>query len=363
MTTYCIGCDNINGGESGYINKMASVLEGKGHTVEKLGVGPNVVQAKGGSSSSSGKVGIYIVGGSDIGTYVDFKAGLERGYYHYKYVWFAFASWTASTWITCDELKNRALVRAHDDNFSSDSSIAHYIGKSADYFFSQNKDKMNYVCGQSPEELAKKILGGASDSSTGSSNGSSVKTAIQEVLYGWNGEAYCYVEDDTVHIGRIPEPNSTELSLIEGDNVFHDNISVTDINPDTPNKLIVEWGNDKFIIQDEDRIKRFGENLKTIKSTHNSEKDVISYAYREWNKLLKDGGRVLECRIDGDPKWRIGRWVRVYIPSFNLDGFMYITRASHDDSGEWSTNLTLTDYPPDLGKKPSKTDNDSDSEE
>ena len=363
MTDYIIGCDNIDGKEKSYQSKVAKVLKEKGHNTEILSVGPNFTQTKGLSSSCKGKTAIFIVGGSDIGTYVDFRDGIKNGYYHYKYAWFAFASWTATTWITCKELKSRALVRAHDDNFSSSGSISKYIGKSADDFFKDNKDVLNYVCGQSPEELAKKILGGGSGSSDSESSGSSIKNAIQEVLYGWNGEAYCYVRDDTMHIARIPSPTSAELSLVEGDNVYQDSISVTDIDPEIPNKLIVNWGNETFVVQDEERIKRFGEISETIDATDNYEKDITSYAYREWNKLLKDSGRVLECKVDGDPKWRIGKWVRVYIPSYNLNGFMWITKCSHDDSGEWAANLTLTDYPPDLGKKPSETNTEEEEDE
>ena len=114
---------------------------------------------------------------------------------------------------------------------------------------------------------------------------------------------------------------------------------LTDIDPNTPNKLIVKWKNNSFIIKDAARIKRFGEVSKTIKSSNKTEKDAVAFAYHEWNKLLKNDGRKLECKVDGAPKWRIGQWVRVYIPSFGLN---------------WKTNLTLEDYPPDLGEKPSE---------
>ena len=53
--------------------------------------------------------------------------------------------------------------------------------------------------------------------------------------------------------------------------------------------------------------------------------------------------------------------LNVYLPSFNLNGYMYLTKVSHDDDGKWKTNLTLEDYPPDLGEKPSETKTDSNS--
>lgn len=278
MTDYCVGCDNINGKEKSYISKIAKVLREKGNNVEELSVGPNFVQSKGLSSSSKGKTAVFIVGGSDIGTYVDFKQGLESGYYHYKYIWFAFASWTASTWITCKELKNRALVRAHDDNFSSSSSLSAYIGKSADYFFSKNKAKMNYVCGQSPEELAQKILGGGDskneDSKSGS--GSNVKDCIQKLLKHWDGDVECYIRGDEIHINKVRNPDEYySCSLTEEVNVLTDSVTLTDINPGTVNHLTVTWTGGKIEFKDEKLISRFGENPLEIPAVRKVTKTVI----------------------------------------------------------------------------------------
>ena len=281
MTNFCLGSDNIDGKEQSYISKMKSVLEGKGHTVENLGVGPSVVQNKGLSESSKGKTAIFLVGGSDIGTYVDFKAGLEQGYYHYKYAWFAFASWTATTWITCEELKNRELTRAWDDNFSSSSSISPYLGKSADYFFSKNKSKMNYVCGKTPEDLANKILGGGSDDADDSSKGGSgddVKNCIQKLLKHWDGDVECYIRGEEVHINKVRDPEEYySCELREDENVILDSISVTDVNPDTPNHLIVTWTGGKIEFRDERLISRFGEKPKEMEAVNK----VVRVVYEE----------------------------------------------------------------------------------
>ena len=52
------------------------------------------------------------------------------------------------------------------------------------------------------------------------------------------------------------------------------------------------------------------------------------------------------------------------MPTFNLNGFMFISKCSHDDGngGDWKVNLSLTDYPPDLGEKPSKSTDSSKSD-
>ena len=359
MTNYCVGCDNIVGGESSIISKVASVLEKAGNTCEKLNVGPNYVQSKGLSSSSKGKVAVFIVGGSDIGTYVDFKKGIENGYYHYKYIWFAFASWTATTdkWITENGLKNTGLVRAHDDNFSRQSDIAPYIGKSADYFFSKNKSIMNYVYGQTPEELGKKILGN-NGSSGDRTSGSTIKEAIKDVLYGWDGDAECFLSDDTVHIRKIKSPSSTTLSLIEGDNIDLNSIHITDVNPSTVNMLTSEFQGNILTIKDEYLIKRFGEikSSVSIDSSITELSDAKNYLLREWAKIKRNNGHSVECKVQGSSNWKTG-WCRVYIPSFNIDDYMYISKISQNDSkGNWNCNLTLVDYPPGFGK-PTNTDN------
>ena len=56
MASYCVGCDNIVGGEKKIISKVAKVLKDAGHDVEQLSVGPNHVQSKGLSNNSKGKI-------------------------------------------------------------------------------------------------------------------------------------------------------------------------------------------------------------------------------------------------------------------------------------------------------------------
>jgi hypothetical protein len=424
MTDYIVGCDNIVGGESGLIEKVCKVFESKGHTAERLNVGPNFVQSSGLKNSSSGKVAVFIVGGSDIGTYVDFRDGIKNGYYHWKYAWFAFASWTASTWITKEDLKNKPLVRAHDDNFSSGSSIAPYIGKSADYFFQENKQYVNYVYGQTPEELAKKILAGGGDSDDeGDSSASSIKDAIKEVMSFWDGEVECYVRDDTMYIHKIKDPEEEcDILLSEGINIASDSVSITDYNPDTVNFLTVHWpGGDDIVYRDESLIARFGEKpleldaVKKVIVTEEQEKTVdtsstdtsttvdttdtdtssttdttdttttttetttvtkteevpvetyeeaVNFANIEWAKIKRDDGHTLELKTVGSDTIREGQWCRVYLPSFNLDQYMYITRVSQSDGDSgWECSLSLNDYPPSLGEYQEESSEDEEDED
>lgn len=372
MTSYCVGCDNIVGGESGLIHKVAQVLEKAGNQCEELSVGPNFVQSKGLSNGSKGKVAVFIVGGSDIGTYVDFKLGLENGYYNYKFIWFAFASWTATTdkWITENGLKKTGLVRAHDDNFSKQSDIAPYLGKSADNFFQKNKTIMNYVYGQSPEELAKKILGGGSSSDekdSGTSTATSIKESLKKAVSGWDGDVEIRLLDDTVYVNKIPDPTKTKLILNEFENVQYDSVTVTDINPQTTNKLTLHYQDYDLTLSDETLIKRFGEIQLEIEpdDTVKDYDTAVAFIQRTWNKIRRDDGRQVELKIQGDMAFRVGQWVRVFLPSFYIDDYMYIIRMSNDEDGtnNWSTGLTLVDYPPSFGSPQVEPEKDEDEEE
>lgn len=421
MANYVVGSDNIDGKEKGYIDTCASKLEAKGHTVEKLGVGPGNVQSYGLSGKSSGKIAVFIVGGSDIGTYVDFVQGISKGYYHYKYCWFVFASNTATTdkWITCNGLKNTPLVRAHDDNFSSGSSIAPYIGKPASKYFEANKQYINYVCGAKGctfESIAEKLANGGSGDEKGESSASTIKDAIKEVASFWDGEVEIKVIGDTVKLRKIPGPETDhfEESIIEGVNVQLGSISVSDYHPDTINKLTVHWqGGDDIVLTDSSLIERFGEKPRemdavkrvvkedteedtstttttsdTSSTTSDTEdtttedteaeetssvsttsyeevpvetyEEALSFANTEWAKIRRDNGHEIELKVIGNPKYKHG-WVKVILYSYPTDMWMYIKSINDEisENGEFNTSLTLVDYPPSLGEW---NENDSDEE-
>ena len=360
MATIVLGCDE-NGNDIATRDTVADILRKAGNTVEVLDVGPGNIQPAMMQSSCKGKISVYLQANS-LETYADWEDGIKNGYYHVKYAYFGLRG-DIPELESCREPGFHTMKLTHD-NDRSDGYEQRYAGMTPKEISEKCKQYYTIVPGSSAKEIGEnlvKAMGGETTSSTSKSNGSSIKSAIKQVLYGWNGDAECYLKDDTIYINKIRDPTSAKLKLIEGDNVFLDGVSLTDIDPNTPNKLIVKWKNNSFIIKDDARIKRFGEVSKTIKSSNKSEKDAVAFAYHEWNKLLKDDGRKLECKVDGDPKWRIGQWVRVYLPSFNLNGYMYLTKVSHDDDGKWKTNLTLEDYPPDLGEKPSETKTDSNS--
>ncbi|MCR5026992.1 MAG: hypothetical protein K6A34_06095 [Methanobrevibacter sp.] len=407
MATYVVAADNIDGKEQTYIKSCISALEKKGHTCENAGVGPNTIQSVGLKSSSSGKIGVFIVGGSDAGMYVDFVTGLKNGYYHYKYMWVVFASNTATTdrWITCNGLANTALVRAHDDNYSG-SSIAS-VGKTAKQYFIENKQYISYVCGTKGcnfDSIAAKLANGGTEED-GESSASTIKDAIKEVASFWDGEVEIIVNQDVVKLRKIPNPETDHLSneIIEGVNVQLSSINVSDYHPDTVNLLTVHWdGGEDIIFRDEYLISRFGEKSremdavkKIVKKDDETEntstesastsedatseeteeetttsntsyeevpvetyEEALEFANTEWAKIRRNNGHEIELKVIGDYTYKPG-WVKVILYSYPTDMFMYIKSSSHEisETGEFNTNVTLVDYPPSLGEW-NQTEND-----
>ena len=408
--TYYVCADNIDGKENTYINALCDAVKKKGHEGINGGVGPNNIQSHGLSSSSSGQIGVFIVGGSDIGTYVDVVTGLKQGYYHYKYFWFVFASNTATTdkWITCNGIANTPLVRAHDDNFSSGSSIAPYIGKPAKSYFDDNKQYINYACGKlgcTFDDVINNFLagGGMGSDEDGDSGASTIKEAIKEVMSAWDGEVEAYVRDFKMYIHKIKlSEQDCNLVLSEGLNIESKSITIKDYCPNNPNKLIVHWNGDDIIIQDNKRIERFGEKVKeldaikrvltnnaTSKSTvsdSNSDSDsedsesssdkgyeevpaetyeeALEFARLEWNRCKREDCHSIELSTAGSAEWQTGKWVRVYIPSFDIDGYYYISRVSENISPtEWKASLTLVDFPPSFGEPEEETEEEEEDKE
>ena len=418
MTTYVVGSDNINGKEQSYIDTVAQILSEAGNTCEKRPIGPGYVQGYGLSNNSSGKTAVFIVGGNDGGTYQDFVQGISRGYYHYDLCWFAFASWTAHSWITPEDLKNRPMVRAHDDNFSTDTSG--FVGKTAAQYFSENGQYIKMAYGNSPEELAKMILNGGTEEKDKGSSASTIKDALKELLSFWDAEVECYTRGDTVYVHKIPVPEQEcGLKLKQGVNIVMDSVSITDYNPDTVNVLTVHSEVLKDIVyRNDELIWRFGEKqsemdaVKLITVTETEEvsadstdttstddtsdasstdestdtnnasatetktttktkevpcetpEEVRSFADREWAKIKRNNGHTIELKTQSAPQWQTGEWVKVEIPLFDVDDYMYIKSVSQSLSDSTECNLSLVDYPPGFGEyNPDTSDDEENTEE
>lgn len=366
LSTILLGCDHHSVSYDKQSQKtVADILEKAGHQVEILSVGPNHTQSAMGKKKNKGKVAIYMVNGADLQTYKDFAQGIKQGYYHVKYAYFGLQGYINSKTCSCNGAKTAKLKKAHDDA-SSDSYTRDLWGMTTAEVCEKYKAQIAYACGSSREDLGEnlvKVIGGSTNSSNNSSNSSSnCKEALKDVLYNWDGEVECFLRDDTVHIRKIPSPHNATLSLIEGQNIDYDSVSVTDYNPSTVNYLTSSFDGYDLTIQDDYLIKRFGKisSSVSIDSEVTSLKDAKAFLQREWNKLKRDNGHSLEVKTAGDSKWKQGEWCRVYLPSFNIDDYMYIVKVSQDDSNDWKCNLTLVDYPPGFGK-PTNANNEEDS--
>lgn len=400
MSTYYVCSDNIDGNENSRINALCDALKKKGHEAINGGVGPNTIQSHGESSSSTGQIGAFICGGVDIQVFWDFVQGITSGYYHYKRFIYVYASDTASSdkWLTCNGAKNTPTVQAHDDNYSGGRGDA--IGKTVHQYCSEHKDVIWYACGKlgcSFEDVIQNFLKGvgAGDDGDEGSSASTIKEAIKDILKMRDGEIECRVVNDTIYVNKIPDPEKAQLTLIEGRDIIQDTINITDVNPDTTNMLTVHWsGGEDIVLRDEKLIERFGEKKQeldavkrvvTTKKEDNSDttdntestdsestteelpvetlEEAEAFARTEWAKIKRDNGHRIECRVVGAPSWQQGQWVRVYIPSFEEDGYMYITKLSSDESSSgWAANITLVDYPPGFGD-PEEAKNDEEETE
>lgn len=358
MANIILGCDLNKASEDKKTQKtIAKKLEKAGHKVELAPIGPGPTQNLMGKKKNKGKVVVMLVNGADLQTYKDFYVGMTKGYYHTKYAYFGLEGWISPETCSCKGAKTAKLRKAHDDH-SSASFTADIVGMTTEQVMEKYKSKIAYACGSSVEELGNNlvnVIGGGSTSSSKSSEstGGSIKEALKKAVSKWDGDVEIRLVEDTVYVHKIKDPTSTKLQISEYDNALYDNITVTDVNPGTVNHLTLKYDNYDLTLQDKNLIKRFGKISQTINAdkTVKDLKTAKSFLNREWNKIRRDDGRQVECKVQGSLSYKPGLWVRVFLPSYFIDDYMYITKVSNDEDGtnNWTTNLTLVDYPPSFG--------------
>jgi len=352
LSTVILGCDINNGNDSKFQNTVASALEKQGHTVEKLTIGPNYFASYSYSSKAKGKIGIFLIAAG-----LTALCDLYDGNTNFKYAYFGIRGDIGNGIASMNDFKTKGIHKDHHGDCIS-KSCNPFNGKTFPQINEITKAKCQAVYGGTPQEMADnliKAMGGKTDSSSNNSAsaGSSIKDALKKAVSGWDGDVEIRVEKDTVYVNKIKDPTKTKLVINEFENAQYDSITVTDINPQTTNKLTVNYKGYELTLQDDLLIKRFGENSETIEVDEfvKTYDDAVSFLQRAWNKIRRDDGRQVELKVKGDSQWKTGVWARVYLPSFYIDDYMYITRMSADEDGtsNWSTGLTLVDYPPSFG--------------
>lgn len=402
MSEVVVGCDRNDGNDAKVQNAVCDALQKAGHNVEKLAIAPNPFAAYSYSSRATGKIGVFIIA---AGTYsiADYYYGAAKNGNSFKFAVFAIRGDISSQ------------IAGREPGFSSrpigaDADCparlcANIRGLTFKQMNQKLKDKVKIVGGSSAQEIAKNVvnaIGGGSTEDGGDSSASTIKDAIKEVASFWDGEIEITVDQDTVRVRKIPEPERDHLenNIIEGINVHLNSISVQDYHPDTINILKVHWpGGDDIVLSDKALISRFGEKPKetdavkrivkednvdssstttpstdaetatddttspedsgetTSPSTSYEEvpcetyDEALSFANLEWAKIRRNNGYEIELKVIGDYHYKPG-WVYVKLYSYPTDMWMYIKAVNHEisENGEFNTNLTLVDYPPSLGE-------------
>ena len=334
MATVVVGCDLNNGNDHKVQNTVCKALEKQGHKVEKLPVDSNEFATYDWGErgrNPRGKIGVYIIAD---GIYSIADRYSNSGGFKYAY------------FIIRGDL-GRPRMKTRKD-FETRP-----IGADPDC-----KGICAKIQGKSFPEINKIVKKKCWV-------GSTIKEALKKATSKWDGDVEIRLIGDTVHVNKIKDPTTTKLVINENDNALYDNITVTDINPGTINHLTCTYKNYDLTLKDDLLIKRFGKIKKKIAcpSSIKSLKEAEAFLQREFNKIRRNDGRSVECKLVGDTKWREGVWVRVFLPSYFIDDYMYISKCSHDEdaNGPWTASLTLVDYPPSFGADTSSSNSDKSS--
>ena len=382
--TYYVCSDRIDGKEQSYIQDVINELEAAGKQATSGGVGPNKESLR--NSKGSEDTVVFIVGGGRAGaTWASFVKSVE-GKKDFAHTIVAYAGWTSNPHVSCEAARTETLIAEWDSGgFYQSWMPSYYEGHTIVTFCEKYSSVLSFCCSdESASDLGKKIAngtcGGGTNDEQGGSSASTIKDAIKEVISYWDGEAECRVENDTVYINKVPDPSKATLELKEGVNILADSVSITDVNPDTVNFLTVHWsGGSDIVKRDEALIRRFGERpleleaVKRVTSSSSEESieeesttttqteelpvetysEALEFANVEWAKIRRDDGHTIECSHIAGTEWKVGQWVKVTIPTFDEDCYMYINKVNHSESDSgWESNVTLVDYPPSFGDPP-----------
>ena len=396
-----LGCDSNGVNDAAFMDAVKGKLEAAGYTVEPLGIAPGPFANYSYSSSAQGKYGVYLMADSivSIADYSGATGGANSSGNSFKMAVFGIRTDVIPK--LAGDGWSKYPLSPDADCTSVCNKIAHKTYPEIEKICQQDTRIVSGSTGEEMGEAIVKALGGQV-SEEGGSSASTIKEAIKEVMSAWDGEVECYVRDMKMYIHKIKLPEQDcNLVLSEGLNIEYNSINVKDYCPNNVNKLVVHWNNgEDIIIQDNTRIERFGEKVKeadatkkVLKNTDEEVKDsdsntttsdeketsedkgyeevpaetyeeALEFARLEWNKCKRDDCHEVELSTTGGPEWQQGRWVRLYIPSFDIDGYYYISRVSENlATTDYKASLSLVEYPPSFGEPQEETSDEEDTEE
>lgn len=226
--------------------------------------------------------------------------------------------------------------------------------------------------------------GSSDDDSTGSSGAKSAWDICKEVAGKNNDDVVMVMFGDTLYLRRLSNTTYSHLDAFEDYNIVQDSITITEANPLTTNTLELSFGGGEkpstWKVYCEPLVKRYGEIKETMNLGNVSKDEAVAYGKTYLNKLLRDSGITIECKVIGHPEWYTGRWCRFYSSRYNIDKqAFFISKISQSVSATDPNqcDLTLVEYAPDLtsdeanedgikvkeeSKDSSSSDDDSDSD-
>ena len=170
--TVVVAADINNGSDGEYLGTVCSTLEGAGYSVINLGIGPSQFSAYDYSSSSSGKVGVYIMAASTVSVADGIDGSGSFDYYVFG--------------IRGDIEGSEAVSKWDSKPWGQDSDCTSICNRWSGHTSAEiaqmcrDSGKGDMVAGSSPQELANNILAAVNGESAGTTSGTTEKINVAE---------------------------------------------------------------------------------------------------------------------------------------------------------------------------------------
>jgi len=331
-----VACDNNFGAavDKQCVDTFCEKCRAAGHTATNIGRGPNTTQNY--ARTHSCDVMVQIAAGKCLGTFADFVKGTGT---YYKAKKFSIPYWkneeSVMTWKS---------HRAWDDNFSWKMDLSNYIGKTLPVLYEEHKDKAIFSHGNTAEEMAKMFLDGLGGNTSANTNagagtgggggGSTAFDLIKQTITPWDKYGVSLqLEGNTLHVTRASTKNAP---ILNEDTIVNDSINITDYKADTPNYI----SDGKNTLKDDFLIERFGK----IQPEEKPENKGTVWLQDMYQVAQRESGHSIDMKVLFDPQLKEGMYVQLKIPSFDLDGYYFVSKTSVEE--ESSMSITLVPAPP-----------------